>query len=397
MPPELAPLLARSTKWLHHAALPLWSQRGFHTSGFFEEQLEFAGVPVTSVPLRLMLQARQIATFCAAALSGRFAEGADLAINAGHRMCERYYRADGGEGWVFSLHRDGGVADPRRDLYAHAFVLFALGWLVRLDGSAVFARRTAQTMAFIDGAFADKINGGYWDSLPQPPARRLQNQHMHLLEAFLALHSADGDLKWLEYCRPLVRLARDRFVNARTGALREYFDAHWNVIPAPGRGSVEPGHLFEWAWLIRRFAIASGEPVAEMADTLTAFAVRHGLDHRAGRIVDETGEDGAVRTASSRCWPHSEALKAFSLEAMTGDSRHLGLIAPVLARLSDAYCRPELNGGWIDELDSDDRPVSTIMPASLLYHLYFGICEAERLGRPPEDGERPASPRAHLG
>jgi mannose-6-phosphate isomerase len=368
--------VAHSARWLRSEALPLWSTRGFDAArGAFEEQLDFAGDPVLRVPRRVMVQARQIASFAAAALSGCYPEGRALALTAGHALCRHYHAVDGAAGWVFSVDREGRVVDGRRDLYAHAFVLFALAWLLRLDRDRVFEEGAQATLDFIDRQLADAEHGGYWDCLPRPDALRRQNPHMHLFEALLALFETTGRDDLLERCRALRDLAVTRFLDPATGALRECFDESWRVVPAPGQGSVEPGHLFEWAWLLRRYEAVGGGDQRASVEALIALAMTAGLDRDSGRIVDEIGEDGQVRRASSRAWPHAEALKALASEAGRGDRRQEVAITAILERLMTAHCRP--GGGWVDHLDADDRPISRVMPASTLYHLYFGLTAVE--------------------
>ncbi len=54
--------------WLQGAALPLWATSGFNERyGRFEERLDLWGRPLMDVPLRLMVQARQIHVYSMAA------------------------------------------------------------------------------------------------------------------------------------------------------------------------------------------------------------------------------------------------------------------------------------------------------------------------------------------
>ena len=387
----LIPLTTATSRWLRETALPLWAGAGFDaTRGVFEEQLDFSGRPVTEVPRRVMVQARQISVFAAAALSGRYPGGADLALRAARAMIADHLASDGAPGWVFSVDRAGRLVEGKRDLYAHAFVLFALSWALRLERDPGFEAAIEATLAMIDGAFADRLNGGYWDCLPRADGLRRQNPHMHLFEALLSLYEATGRDDVLGRCRQLHGLAIDRFIDGRTGALREYYDDAWRVHPAPGAGRVEPGHLFEWAWLLRRYERASGEDQSVVVGGLLGFAERHGLDAGCGRIVDELGEDGTVHLASSRSWPHAEALKALTGEAARGRAGLEGTITAILARLGGVYCVPRLGGGWVDHVDAEDFPLSRVMPASTLYHVYFGMTSVDDWvrGRGPGDSEK---------
>ena len=383
MTDELASQALRAETWLREAALPLWATRGFDAgAGLFEEQLSFEAAPVLTAPRRVMVQCRQIAVFASAELTGRFPGGGALATSTMRRVIERYHEADGQPGWVFSIDREGRPVEGKRDLYAHAFVLFALGLAMRVERDPVFDAAVEATLGFLDDEFADPRHGGFWDCLPRPDALRRQNPHMHLFEALITLHETTGRADVLARGRRLRDLAVARFLDPATGALREYFADDWRVHPAPGVGSVEPGHLFEWAWLLRRWQIASGEDQSAPVGALLMLARRAGLDAATGRIVDEIGEDGALRRASSRSWPHAEALKALTTEAALSGAAPDPAIAAILTRLLDVYCHPELGGGWIDHVDEGDRPLSTVMPASTLYHLYFGLTSVGDLVRP---------------
>lgn len=360
--------------WLVEQALPLWGTAGFDTTScMFEEQLDFERRPVEQVPRRLMVQARQISVFARAAIEGDFPEGRKLASTAGHSMISLYLEADGAPGWVFSLDRKGRVIDNTRDLYAHAFVLFALAWLHRLDKDPLVVSAIRKTLTFLDFAFLDQLHGGYWDRLPRDDALRRQNPHMHLFEALIELYEIVEEEAVLERCRRLDRLARLRFIAPKSGALREFFNDDWSVFPSMGRGSVEPGHQFEWAWLWRRFEAISGENRDVVVNSLIEGALVIGVDASSGRIVDEVGENGIIRKHSSRSWPHAEAIKAIGTEICRGREELIPLFNTIVERISNVYCRTDLRGGWIDHADELDRPLSRVMPASSLYHLYYGL------------------------
>jgi mannose/cellobiose epimerase-like protein (N-acyl-D-glucosamine 2-epimerase family) len=377
---RLSEAIAHNSLWLRVCALPLWASHGFdERRNAFEEQLDFTGAPVKGVARRLMVQARQVSVYAAAALSGAFPDGARLALRAGRSMIDTYFEGDGAPGWAFSSDRVGRLVDSKRDLYAHAFAIFAIAWVIRLERDRRFENVLAGTLGFLDRSFADAVSGGYWDCLPRSDILRRQNPHMHLFEAFLALYETTRRDDVLERCQKLHDLALGRFFDAWSGTIREYFDNRWIVHPAPGAGSVEPGHLFEWAWLLRRFEAATGLNQDDPVSRLIGAAFPRGLDAARGRVVDEVEEDGRIRTASSRCWPHAEALRALMAETKRGSCDYFEVISTLLARLRAVYCVDQLNGGWIDHVDADDRPINKTMPASTLYHLYFGLTSVETL------------------
>ena len=73
-------------------------------------------------------------------------EGEAIALKAAHRLIDRYHGADGGHGWVFSVHPDGAVHDARRDFYAHSFALFGLAWAYKLAPEPRFLSAALATL-----------------------------------------------------------------------------------------------------------------------------------------------------------------------------------------------------------------------------------------------------------
>lgn len=328
-----------------------------------------------------MVQARQISVFASAALSGRY-PGEDLALIAAQNMIDRYEAADGSPGWIFAIGGDGSTV-PLRDLYAHAFVLFGLSWAIRLERRRSFLDAVDRTISFIETQMHDAAHGGYWDALPRQDTMRRQNPHMHLFEAFIALYEATGEARHLDSCHRLHRLVVGKMLAQEGGALREYFSDDWTVYPAEGQGRVEPGHLFEWSWLLTRYESLSGLDQSEPVKRMMTMAIEHGLDKQSGRIIDEIGEDGHARKTSSRSWPHAEALKAFTSVKPALGGADCAAMAAVLNRLMTTFCPAPLNGGWRDQMDENDQTAGHDIPASTLYHLYFGITAVEDWCTPP--------------
>ena len=368
-------LALRARAFLRQEALPLWSTAGFDaTTDSFEERLGFDLEPDRAAPRRMMVQARQVAVFARAAFDGEFPGGADLALRAGRAMVANYLSADGNPGWVFAVDRTGRVVDPTRDLYAHAFTLFALAWLKRLDGGSAWDGAIAATLAALDTAFVHPA-GGYRESLPPRDALRRQNPHMHLFEALIELAMVDPDPAVLARCAALDRLARTHLIETPAGILHEQFDADWR----PVGDAVEPGHQMEWAWLLGRYAALTGEDRSALIDALVDRAMATGIDAATGRAVDLCDPAGTVLRATSRSWPHAEAAKALADQIRRGRVEYLPAYRRIVERLLDLYCQPRLAGGWIDQFDAADHPLSAFIPASSLYHVYFGLRSLDTL------------------
>ena len=369
----------RARSWLIDKAFPLWSTRGFDTRrGRFHERLGFDGSPLPQPGYRLMVQARQIATFAQASLLGWF-DGAAVAERAYASMVKAYYRTDGGGGWVFSIDDAGQPRDLTRDLYGHAFVLYALAWMHRLTASRAAIALAHDTLDWIETGMA-KVGSGFCDAVPEQDALRRQNPHMHLLEAVLALWEATGNDRFAAWATALTDLFAKHLLGPR-GVVLELFDVEWRPVEASGRNIVEPGHQFEWVWLLRWYQRLSGRSYDQHVKTLLDHALSHGVLGGTGIVIDTVDEIGRAVTRSRRSWTHAEALKAMAVEHERGRPSMAALAAAFLDEIATTFAPSRLDGGWIDHVDQYGTAIVDYMPASTLYHLMGGISEANRVFR----------------
>lgn len=307
--------------WLRDRALPLWDVHGVDrvAGGYFETLSGAAGdlFLTTGGERRGRVVARQI-----------------YAFDVGHRIGWRSVLADpvghGAEYLLAHLHGGDGIfhtavnAETRQpvapfSLYEHAFYLFALAGLARSAADSGPVRRIALRCLEQLRRGWGKSNGGFEES--DPPSLPLKsNPHMHLLEAALAwIEVSEGAarLPWIALAREIVGLCLTCFVDAGTGAVREYFDHGWR----PARGEcgrvVEPGHQFEWAWLLREWVSTglvdgdAGPLCMAAARRLLEIGERWGVDHTRGIAINEIWDDMSVKDSNAKLWPQTERLKAW--------------------------------------------------------------------------------------
>ena len=278
----------------------------------------------------------------------------------------RVFRRDDGS-WIFAAAPDGRPADETRDLYAQAFVLFALAHLKRLTGSDRWLALADATLRFLDAQLSTPETGGYAESWPAANGPRRQNPHMHLFEALLALDAVAPGGPYRHRADTLRVLFETRFLHGPAPVVGECYDAA--LRPAGGPPfAFEPGHHFEWAWLLAQDAAAQGrDRPPDLAARLCDIARRLGSTD-AGAFVDEASDAGAVTLGSMRLWPLAEAIRATALGLHGGAGPTPGprSLLDALARL---FLRPAPAGCWIARLDRHGRPASPSVPASSLYHI----------------------------
>jgi mannose/cellobiose epimerase-like protein (N-acyl-D-glucosamine 2-epimerase family) len=364
-------LAGEARNWLFDKHLPIWRTHGWdQKNGGFHERLHPDLTPYDLGYKRLVVQCRQIYVYSHACLMGHRGDN-ERAAREGYAFLMNHFRDKLNGGWFFTVTPEGQKLDGHKDFYGHAFVLFALGYYHRATGDVTALTAAEDTLAVMKARLHDPNNGGLFVAADEGwairPGLRLQNPHMHMLEGLMSLDEAAPAALWRDEAAEIVRMFRTRFFNGTT--LGEYFAGDWS--PDAERGHlVEPGHHFEWSWLLGRYARAYQAKEAQAtADALFDFARAHGIDPQHGGIYDEVDRAGRVVTDRKRIWPLTECLKAFAQRP------HLKVeLETHLRFLMDRYLLPD--GRWNEHLDRELNVVNSAMPGSTSYHLFLGIVEA---------------------
>ena len=355
-------------------ALGLWADAGFDAArGLYAERLDFSGARDAQAPYRAMVQARQIYVFADAARRGGPASYGERALEVMQRVIGAYMAGDPARGSAFSLGPGGEIVSARRDAYTHAFLLFALAAVHRLAPEPRHLAAADALSGFLWRALGDPEQGGVFVDDASPRDAKAQNPHMHLLEAYLFLYEASGAERYLAQARALARLFAQRMFQADLDALPEHFSRDWRRREP---GAFEPGHHFEWIWLLAKFDDAAGEDHADLRAKLWRKALAAGLDAQ-GRCFDEVAIPGDAPVRSVRLWPHGEGVKAAL--AMPDAPEAAATLAGMAGALDGFLDRP-FAGGWIDRFDAQGRPAVDFVPASSLYHLYLARAEVAAAG-----------------
>jgi len=266
-----------------------------------------------------------------------------------------------------------------RDSYTHAFILFATAHLYRLNGDPELLAFAGRIAAFIDREMVDPIHGGVIDAIPVVSAPKRQNPQMHLLEAYLALENTVSGQGWLDRADTLVTLFYERMAKADRAVLLEHFAHDWSPHADQTMAAVfEPGHHYEWSWLLDRHQRLSGRDHGDWRMMLHATAARHG--HAPGGLIyDEVLPDGRVAKPSHRLWPHTEAIKAAAVRHREGDREALNDALRMADLLDTHFLDAPFPGGWTDQISSTGEALVGYVPASSLYHLFLAATEADHM------------------
>ena len=372
---DLAGGAVRFADWMRLRALPVWSTLGQAANGGFAEVLSLDGRPLT-LPRRARVQARQIFVYANAGLNGWEGPWRGIVERGLERLYADYLRPDGL--CRTTLTAEGEPLDETAYLYDQAFVLFALSAAksAGIDDPTLEARAVALRDALLASA---PETGGLIEAGDQPYQ---SNAHMHLLEACLGWEAAGGDAGWTALADRIVDLTLTKFIDAEGGFLREFFGRDW--APAAGEDGrlVEPGHQFEWAWLLARVGRSRGRADATRAAQRLYAAGRKGVSERPMIAIDALNDDGTVRSHRARLWPQTEWLKASLILAETaadGERQQLMDDAATALRALWLYLTPD--GLWRDKRLPQGGFIDEPAPASSLYHIAAAFGQLAETGR----------------
>jgi mannose/cellobiose epimerase-like protein (N-acyl-D-glucosamine 2-epimerase family) len=364
--------------WLTGGLLPAWIGRAFDPARpGYAEWVRPDGSIIEADRRTTLVTARTLYVFSHAHILGvpgaleAARHGLSFLLNACRRSDGRFSHA---------CTAQGEVIDGKSDFYDLAFVVFALAWYARATGETGPLEQAEAVMRFIETELASPAGGFLEDTLGTLPRR--QNPHMHLLEACHAMAESSGDKRWLERAEGTVRLMQQRF--AADGTLGEFFDNGWKPFAGEKGRIREPGHHYEWTWLLYHHERLTGSGAARAsARQLFAFGERFGGGAAGRPVINEVDPEGAVLNGAALLWPQTEYLKALAArvefendtEAAAQLDGHLRLI---FERFVDAG-----TGLWTNQLDAEGRKVVEPVPVRVLYHLVLALADVCRVKQTP--------------
>jgi len=366
---------ARFAHWLRLRALPVWSTLGFGADGGFSESLTLEGQSPGG-HRRARVQTRQIFVFAQAGALGWKGPWKTIIAAALDRLRTAYLRPDGATRAV--LGADWKSVDESAMLYDQAFVLFALAAAHQaeigdpnLEADAIRLREQLLGAALPNGAIQE-LGEHPWQS----------NAHMHLFEACLAWEIMSDDPGWAALADRVAHLAMDVFIDREGGFLREFFNEDWS--PADGENGrlFEPGHQFEWAWLLARYGVLRGNDRATAAARLLYTNGRRGLGQRPLVALDAMNDDMTVRSHRARLWPQTEWLKSsLILAECSVDGQRDAYLDDAAAALRALWLYMTDDGLWRDKRFADGQFLDEPAPASSLYHIIAAFDQLSRTFR----------------
>ncbi|EAV43920.1 ManA, mannose-6-phosphate isomerase [Stappia aggregata IAM 12614] len=371
-------LSSELTIWLRDSALPLWSTAGLdqqtNTTLDVIDPKSLAGLPV---PRRARVVNRQIYSFLEGRKLGWTGPAEETATALFDWYTNTFLMPEGH--YAACVDIDNKVTDPSFDLYNQSFSLFG------------FSQIAANVPACTESAteHADNLlrhlmttyrhpEAGFQEASPsQVPL--CSNPHMHMFEACLAWETVSENAGWADLADEIAELALTRFIDPVSGGLREFFNGDWTPFDGDKGRVMEPGHQFEWAWLLARWGQSRKDAGALIAARrLYDIAWTYGIDESRGVAFMALNDDFSVRDPMARLWGQTEWIKAAIAlaEVSTGTERDAYLAdIPEAVQALQIYFAGVPAGLWRDKLAPDGTFTDEAAPASSLYHIVCAIAE----------------------
>jgi mannose-6-phosphate isomerase len=362
--PELTALFASVQQHFQDVIVPLWQGPGWNADMALPfEALDAEHHPLPAQRYRAMACARQLYLF--SSLIGQVPAAQERAAALFRSLQQHFHDAEHG-GWFYSIDPQGAPLDQRKDLYTHAFILFACAhyWDKVREPLVESVLNTAleviaQRFATGDGLYEASLDRN-WSSLNSGP---LQNPLMHLAEAFLATLSVREDVAAQGALIELCTAMQQRFIDPQDGVLME-----------KPLGAVdnwfEPGHQFEWYFLLESSPLLRGSALHASLERAFALTEKLGVDPQTGAIRAMLYLDGPAKDATQRIWAQAEYLRALTLRPHSEDA--------VLRQLRALQQRFLHARGWYECRDQNGDVSRQDMPSTTPYHLatcYRGLVD----------------------
>lgn len=314
--------------WLRHAPDTL--------HGGFVGEIDYHGQPVKNASKGIILNSRILWFFSEAGLFEKNPEYRVAADRAYQYLINYFDDRDYG-GAVWELAADGTLANGKKQVYALCFCIYAFTAYYRLTSNPQALNKSLEYFHALETHARNQEYNGYseafsrqWQHLEDVRlgegdmnAARTMNTHLHLLEAYTALHSMAPGAQTEEALRHTIGLLCKYFIDPENGHLRLFFDDQWRSLSS----RVSFGHDIETSWLLWEAAESLADPalldqIRPVVERMADACLREGIGAK-GQLCDEYDPVTKFRSEAGVWWVQAEALVGFlNAFKLTGEQRY---------------------------------------------------------------------------
>lgn len=369
-------LIVFCKNWLKTDVFPLWTKNGIdlHTGSFFES-LAADGSAVCG-PRRALVQCRQIYAFTEAYKMQLIEKPqAVLVVSRALQFLIKFYKKPNGS-YRHAVVGSGEVFESQSELYTQAFVLFALARAYELLETQSIKESALQLLHFLYSE--RKLAAGGFTEIKDNVLLFQSNPHMHLFEAAIEWMKVDSAAEWKKLGLELFTLSTNHFIDAKTGFLAEHFTENWKPCLENSQFIVEPGHQYEWSWLLLQYEKCASVSAGPLPFKLYQLAEKNGVHKTKKLVFDAITSSGEIKKATLRFWPQCERVKAaieLGLRSTDYERLQFAVIADEALVSLKRYLNTETPGLWFDTILENGLFADAPFKASSLYHIINAMSE----------------------
>ncbi|MBI9041108.1 AGE family epimerase/isomerase [Lutibacter sp.] len=287
--------------------------------------------------------------------------------------CERSYNylktyfKDSKYGGVFwELDSKGTPINNRKQVYAHAFMVYALSEYYIFSKNEEALNWAIEIYNLIEKYAHDQVYQGYieafnedWSSISDmrlsnkdANEAKTMNTHLHLLEAYTNLYKVYKNENLKNNLSELLQLFLNKFLNSENH-LNLFFDEQWNL----KSNIISFGHDIETAWLLIEAAkVIKDEKILKETERVAILIadtfLKKGID-KDGGVINEFKPETEEFDFDKHWWPQAEALVglryAFNI---TGNEKYLQKSLEIW-NFIDSKILDKTNGEWFWSVDKN--------------------------------------------
>jgi mannobiose 2-epimerase len=227
-------------------------------------------------------------------------------------------------GFFWSVDYKGNKQDPKKQVYAEAFGIYALTEYYMATRDEESLEKAKATYRLLEKHAYDKEHGGYFEAyernwelsddlqLSEVDMNTLKsmNTHLHVLEAYTNLYRVWKDEQVKARLEEMITIFLEKIINRENYHFHLFFNEAYEVESS----EISFGHDIEGSWLLYEAAEVLGnealkERVKQVSLKMAGATLEEGVDPDGGMIY-ETHPD-RVKDSDKHWWPQAEAVVGF--------------------------------------------------------------------------------------
>ncbi len=324
MKEQLMNLALELEQELHGNILNYWITHSLdHTYGGFAGHITRDNRVIDTAPKGSVLNARILWTFSSAYQMYRKQEYLNMAQRAYKYFSEFFIDPEYG-GVFWELDYSGNVLNPRKQIYALAFAIYAMTEYHTACGDRNALQTAINLYEAIETYSLDRQANGYIEAMKREwkpisdyrlsdkdaNESKTMNTHLHILEAYSNLYRIWKDVALEKSLENIIQLFLDKFIDQETWTLKLFFDDDWQ----PASDIISYGHNIECSWLLyEAVQVLGNDELLQRVTPVSVQMARHcipALDTDHGLFNERVPSKNWLDT-DKHWWHQAEAIVGF--------------------------------------------------------------------------------------